>query len=548
MVNGLAISTGGKYRMLGPWGDRLERRVSRRVAITLVITLSVAVGASSYALVVHLTRGNAPAACRRRPDSGTSLLSGPPATVAAGVAKDLLGCAPTVVVANEDQPASVAAAVPLAEQAHAPLLLAAPLPATAISAAASYHGGAASARPALPASLVATVVALREVSDLHPRSVLAVGLQASELSTEMPRAHVTTDPGSLVGMAQPRPLGHVLVMVSKGGSADAMAATATAEAAGAQVLAVPDDDPRADPAAITTLSKEKSQQVIAVGSGFGPMSRLDGRLAVARTGVQFPGGGQLIVPMHRIVALYGHPGTPVLGALGEQGISASVARIKKLAASYQALSKSTVIPTFEIIASVATAAPGPGNGYSAETPISVLQPWVQAATAAGMYVILDLQPGRDNFLTQAQAYEPLLKLPNVGLALDPEWKLQPNQLPLQQIGTVSINEVNSVVNWLGQLTGQYNLPQKLLVLHQFKLGEIANEQRLDTSNDNLAIVMDMDGQGTPTMKQQTWNVITNTAPAGVPFGWKNFFVKDTPMLSPSQTMAKSPQPVMISYQ
>jgi hypothetical protein len=373
-------------------------------------------------------------------------------------------------------------------------------------------------------------------------------LQPSELSAEMPRANVTSDPGRLAGMAQPRPLGHMLVMVSRGNSADAMAATATAEAAGAQVLAVPDDDPRADPAAIATLSREKTQQVIAVGSGFGPMSQLNARLAVARTGVQYPGGGQLIVPMHRIVALYGHPGVPVLGALGEQGISASVARIKKLAASYQALSKSTVIPTFEIIASVATAAPGPNGGYSAETPISALQPWVQAATEAGMYVILDLQPGRDNFLTQAQVYEPLLKLPNVGLALDPEWKLQPGQLPLQQIGTVSINEVNSVVNWLGQLTAQYNLPQKLLVLHQFKLGEIANEQRLDTSNDNLAVVMDMDGQGTPVMKQQTWNVITNTAPAGVPFGWKNFFVKDTPMLSPSQTMAKSPQPVMISYQ
>src|ERR1700683_2883273 len=68
---------GGKVRMLGPWGDRLERRVSRRVAITLVITLSVVVGATSYALVVHLTRGNAPSACPHRPDSGTSLLSGP---------------------------------------------------------------------------------------------------------------------------------------------------------------------------------------------------------------------------------------------------------------------------------------------------------------------------------------------------------------------------------------------------------------------------------------------------------------------------------------
>ena len=41
-----------------------------------------------------------------------------------------------------------------------------------------------------------------------------------------------------------------------------------------------------------------------------------------------------------------------------------------------------------------------------------------------MYVVLDLQPGRSNFLDQAKLYEPLLRLPHVGLALDPEWRLR----------------------------------------------------------------------------------------------------------------------------
>jgi hypothetical protein len=266
------------------------------------------------------------------------------------------------------------------------------------------------------------------------------------------------------------------------------------------------------------------------------------------TGVQLPGGGQDIVPMHRIVALYGRPGVPSLGALGAQGLSASIARARQLAAPYRALSKAPVVPTFEIIASVATAAPGPDEGYSNEAPAASLRPWVQAAAAAGMYVILDLQPGRDSFLAQAKVYQSLLSLPNVGLALDPEWKLQPGQLPLHQIGSVSISEVNSVVDWLAGLTARCRLPQKLLVLHEFKIGEIINQQSLDTRHDDLAIVMDMDGQGTPAVKQQTWNATTAAAPPGVPFGWKNFFRTDQPMLSPSQTMAKSPQPVMISYE
>ena len=67
-----------------------------------------------------------------------------------------------------------------------------------------------------------------------------------------------------------------------------------------------------------------------------------------------------------------------------------------------------------------------------------------AATKAGLYVTLDLQPGRASLLAQAKIYRSLLKLPDVGLALDPEWKLQPGQRPLRQIGSVSIAEVNSV--------------------------------------------------------------------------------------------------------
>ena len=58
--------------------------------------------------------------------------------------------------------------------------------------------------------------------------------------------------------------------------------------------------------------------------------------------------------------------------------------------------------------------------------------------------------------------------------------MQPGQLPLQQIGSVSIDEVNSVIRWLASLTAKYQLPQKLLVLHQFRLSMIGDERELDT--------------------------------------------------------------------
>ena len=253
-------------------------------------------------------------------------------------------------------------------------------------------------------------------------------------------------------------------------------------------------------------------------------------------------------PGRRLVALYGHPGTPSLGALGQQDLAASITRARRAAARYRPLSAVPVVPAFEIIATVAQASPGPDGNYTYECAVSFLRPWVRRATAAGMYVVLDLQPGRASLLTQAKRYQSLLTQPNVGLALDPEWKLGPGQRPLAQIGSVGIDEVNSVVSWLAALTARHHLPQKLLVLHQFRLSMILGEEHLDTGHDDLAIVIHMDGQGTPAMKQQTWANVTAAGPAGVFFGWKNFFVKDHPMLSPGETMAKTPTPVMISYQ
>jgi hypothetical protein len=284
-------------------------------------------------------------------------------------------------------------------------------------------------------------------------------------------------------------------------TAGTAAAIATARAAGAQVITVAGYDPRADPAAISALSAARPRQVLAVGRRFGPARLLAARVAVAATGVQLPGGGQVLFPAHRLLALYGYPGTPALGALGQQGLSASIGRIRRIAAEYQPLSSVPVVPAFEILATVAHASPGPDGSYSYESTVASLLPWVRRATAAGLYVVLDLQPGRASLLAQARRYQGLLKLPDVGLALDPEWKLQPGELPLHQIGSVGVAEVNAVVRWLAGLTARFRLPQKLIVLHQFRLSMLIGEQRLDTGHDDLAIVIHMDGQGTQSDKR-----------------------------------------------
>jgi hypothetical protein len=433
-------------------------------------------------------------------------------------------------VADAASVRDVSEASAIARRAHAPLLIM------------SSRGNAGAQEGAIRSALKA----------LDPRALLAVGISGAVLTAGLPAVNLVTSPSALPSAAVAAPLHRVTVLVHASRSAaDAELATAaatTARLAGARVIYLPGFDPRADPAAIRELAATRPLRVVGVGARFGSASLLASRVAVAETGVQLPGGGQVLFPMRRVVALYGCPGNRVLGALGQQDLGASIARAKAVAAQYSALSKVPVVPAFEIIASVALGSPGPSGTYSYVQSAATLRPWVQAATNAGLYVTLDLQPGRANFLSQAEQYESLLKLPDVGLALDPEWKLGPRQRPLRQIGSVSIGEVNSVVTWLARLTARYHLPQKLLELHEFRLTMIQNIQELDTRNSDLAMVINMDGQGTPRAKLLTWAAVVATAPKGVFFGWKDFYVKDRPLLDPHATLDHEPPPVLISYQ
>jgi hypothetical protein len=343
------------------------------------------------------------------------------------------------------------------------------------------------------------------------------------------------------------PVADVLVVVER---ADAgLAAVATARASGARVVAIAGTDPRTDRDAIAALAEGPlPDRAVAFGSGFGPADRLRRRLEVAATGVELPGGGQVVFPGRRMVALYGHPGAPVLGVLGEQPADAAVARAQQLASGYDALVDEPVVPAFEIITTVASGAAGPDGDYSSESEVADLRPWVDAAGRAGMYVMLDLQPGRTDFLTQAKRYEELLAEPHVGLALDPEWRLAPDQRHLAQIGSVGVDEVNAVAGWLAGLTRERRLPQKLLLLHQFQLRMIGERGRLDTGHDELAVLVHADGFGTPGQKLDTWRALRSDPLAGAWWGWKNFIDEDRPTFTPEQTVAVDPTPWFVSYQ
>ena len=88
----------------------------------------------------------------------------------------------------------------------------------------------------------------------------------------------------------------------------------------------------------------------------------------------------------------------------------------------------------ELIAVVAAAHPGEGDRYNLRQPDSVIRRYLKAARKAKALLILDIQPGRSDFFTETKRLRKWLKEPDVGLALDPEWRMAPGQVPGKVIG------------------------------------------------------------------------------------------------------------------
>ncbi|MDO5627341.1 MAG: hypothetical protein Q4G43_03370 [Mobilicoccus sp.] len=264
---------------------------------------------------------------------------------------------------------------------------------------------------------------------------------------------------------------------------------------------------------------------------------------------ELPGGGHVMFPERRIIALYGTPGTPAMGVLGEHDVEGAVALAKEKAEEYQAFSEEPVQPGFEIITTIASASPGADGNYSIAHTDDRLEPLIDAAEENDIHVILDLQPGRNTFLTQAKMYEDLLTRPHVSLALDPEWRLpEPDMRHIQTVGHVQASEINEVSEWLAELVREHDLPQKMLIVHQFEDQMIRNRADLDASHEELALTLHMDGHGHRQLKLDTYERVTTDLPEGMWPAWKSFIDEDTPTWTPEETFDLDPKPWFVSYQ
>ena len=271
----------------------------------------------------------------------------------------------------------------------------------------------------------------------------------------------------------------------------------------------------------------------------------------APTGVGWPdrpaGSSTGLLPRHRVVAYYGNPRSSRMGILGSLPSDSMWTRLQEQAAAYAALDPETpVLPALHLVAVVAQREPGPSGMYRTRMPSSLVDTVLAWANSGSALLFLDLQPGRSPVLEEVRAYDRYLRLPNVHLALDPEFVMERGGIPGRQIGRLSAEEVNRVISHLSDIVEEAGVPPKMLVVHRFTGPMLQNPEAI-VQDPRVQVVIDMDGFGPPALKRHSYRSTVTPAP-GQFAGIKLFYLQDHPLMTPSEVLALEPTPHFVLYQ
>jgi hypothetical protein len=272
----------------------------------------------------------------------------------------------------------------------------------------------------------------------------------------------------------------------------------------------------------------------------------------AATPPQLPRGGRLVLPDQRVVAYYGAPQDPELGVLGETPPEEAARKLARRTGQFARPGR-PVLPALELISTLVQSAPGDDGLHRLRQSDATVRRHLRAARGIKGLLVLDVQPGQADFVEEVRALERYLLQPDVGLALDPEWSVPEGTQPGSVIGSTDAEVVNEVSAYLARLVRLRDLPQKLLIVHQFTDDMVTNRDQL-VSRPEVALVMNMDGFGTAELKKGVYDRFSQptrrgAASLGGPYnGFKLFFREDTGLMTPREVLGLRPPPDVVVYE
>jgi hypothetical protein len=265
---------------------------------------------------------------------------------------------------------------------------------------------------------------------------------------------------------------------------------------------------------------------------------------------ELPRGGREVLPGHRVVSYAGAPQDPELGALGVGPLRTALRGLQRRGRSYARKTR-PVQPALQLISTIAHADPGRDRRYNQHQSTRVIERHLREARRIRALLILDIQPGRSNFVGETTRLKRWLREPDVAIAYDPEWRMQKEgDVPGQVIGSVDAPELQRSLDQVAQIVRENRLPKKLVIVHRFTRNMIRNLPSIRIPPE-LQMVMSVDGVGDRANKKVKYAELTRDLPRGWRPGFKVFLKEDAAaggLMTPRQVMGLRPRPDVVLYE
>lgn len=265
----------------------------------------------------------------------------------------------------------------------------------------------------------------------------------------------------------------------------------------------------------------------------------------------YPKYGALL-PFNRIVAYYGNFYSKAMGALGEYEPEVMLGMLMKEVERWNLADPSTpAMPALNYIAVTAQGSAGEDGMYRLRMPDAHIEKAVGLAREVQGIVFLEVQVGLSSIPEEVTVLDKWLAMPDVHLALDPEFSMKNKKRPGSVIGTVDATDVNWAIEHLSQIVRDNNLPPKLLIVHRFTENMVTNYQNI-VPTPEVQVIIVMDGWGTPELKERVYEHVITDEPVqftGIKLFYKNDLKAPSSGLMPtSQILKLMPIPSYIQYQ
>lgn len=253
-------------------------------------------------------------------------------------------------------------------------------------------------------------------------------------------------------------------------------------------------------------------------------------------------GSRTLFPQNRVLTLYGAAGG--FGVLGRKSLRGAAKKLRKQLKPYRNLSHKPVIGGFDLVAVIATSCQNRRDKCRTRVSDKVIRRYLKKIRGMNGRLVLDIQPARSNVISEISHLRNFIREPDVDVAIDAEWNVGKHGTPGQTQGSISAKKLNKASLEIQSIIRNQDLPQKLMIVHQFRKGSISKDGKVKR-RDDVDVTFNFDGIGSPSAKKAGYRQLSRPRLFN---GFSLFYKLDDEMMRPKGVLKLDPKPDYVMYQ